>query len=71
MKHQVLMSLLVMQKSDRVRLVLNAEIIQVQSDTDGVETMLAKGTLEKPAKYLQSQENQARFNRGNCHSDYL
>jgi lipopolysaccharide export system protein LptA len=42
-------------------LLMSAEIIQVQSDADGVETMLAKGTLEKPAKYIQSQENQARF----------
>jgi len=42
-------------------LVMNAEIIQVQSNADGVETMLAKGTLDKPAKYLQSQENQSRL----------
>jgi len=41
-------------------LVMTAEIIQVQN-TDGVETMKAKGTLEQPAKYIQSQENQARF----------
>ena len=42
-------------------LVMTAEIIQVQTNTDGVETMKAKGTLEQPAKYIQSQENQARF----------
>ena len=42
-------------------LLLFAELIQVQTNSDGVETMIAKGTLEKPAKYIQSQENQARF----------
>ena len=42
-------------------LVMTAEIIQVQTNADGVETMIAKGTIEKPAKYIQSQENQARF----------
>ena len=42
-------------------LVLTAEIIQVQTNADGVETMIAKGTLDQPAKYIQSQENQARF----------
>jgi len=42
-------------------LVITAEIIQVQTNADGVETMVAKGTLEQPAKYIQSQENQARF----------
>ena len=42
-------------------LVMTAEIIQVQTNTDGVETMIAKGTIEKPAKYIQSQENQARL----------
>ena len=42
-------------------LVMTAEIIQVQTNADGVETMKAKGTLEQPAKYIQSQENQARF----------
>ena len=42
-------------------LLLFAELIQVQTNGDGVETMIAKGTLEKPAKYIQSQENQARF----------
>ena len=42
-------------------LIMTAEIIQVQTNADGVETMVAKGTLEQPAKYIQSQENQARF----------
>ena len=42
-------------------LLLFAELIQVQTNIDGVETMIAKGTLEKPAKYIQSQENQGRF----------
>ncbi len=42
-------------------LVMTAEIIQVQTNADGVETMIAKGTLDQPAKYIQSQENQARF----------
>ena len=42
-------------------LLLFAEIIQVQTNSDGVETMIAKGTPEKPAKYIQNQENQARF----------
>ncbi|MEC7596224.1 MAG: lipopolysaccharide transport periplasmic protein LptA [Pseudomonadota bacterium] len=42
-------------------LVMTAEIIQVQTNADGVETMIAKGTPEQPAKYIQSQENQARL----------
>ena len=42
-------------------LVMTAEIIQVQTNADGVESMIAKGTIEKPAKYIQSQENQARL----------
>ena len=42
-------------------LLITAELIQVQTNPDGVETMIAKGTLKKPAKYTQSQENQARF----------
>ena len=42
-------------------LIMTAEIIQVQTNADGVETMVAKGTLERPAKYIQSQENQARL----------
>jgi len=42
-------------------LLLLAELIQVQTNNEGVVSMLAKGSLEKPAKYIQSQENQARF----------
>ena len=42
-------------------LLITAELIQVQTNIDGVDTMIAKGTIEKPAKYTQSQENQARF----------
>ena len=42
-------------------LFLSAEFIQVQTENEEVVSMLAKGSLEKPAKYIQSQENQARF----------
>ena len=42
-------------------LLLLAELIQVQSNNEEVVSMIAKGSLEKPAKYIQSQENQARF----------
>ena len=42
-------------------LLLSAELIQVQTDNKEVVSMIAKGSLEKPAKYIQSQENQARF----------
>ena len=42
-------------------LLLTAELIQVQTNEEGVETMKATGTLDNPAKYIQSQENQARF----------
>ena len=42
-------------------LLMTAELIQVQTNTDGVETMIATGTVDNPAKYIQSQENQARF----------
>ena len=42
-------------------LLMTAQLIQVQTNADGVETMLAKGTKKTPAKYTQSQENQARF----------
>ena len=42
-------------------LFMTAELIQVQTNTDGVETMKATGTSDKPAKYIQSQENQSRF----------
>ena len=42
-------------------LLLMAELIQVQTDNEEVISMIARGSLEKPAKYIQSQENQARF----------
>ena len=42
-------------------LLMTAQLIQVQTNTDGVETMLARGTKKTPAKYSQNQENQARF----------
>ena len=42
-------------------LLLLAELIQVKTDNEEVISMIAKGSLEKPAKYIQSQENQERF----------
>ena len=42
-------------------LLLLANLIQVQTDNGEVVSMIAKGSQEKPAKYIQSQENQARF----------
>ena len=42
-------------------LLLSAELIQVQTANEEVVSMIANGSLEKPAKYIQSQENQARF----------
>ena len=42
-------------------LFMSAELIQVQTNEEGVETMKAIGTLNNPAKYIQSQETQARF----------
>ena len=42
-------------------LLLLAELIQVQTDNEGVVSVVAKGSLEKLAKYTQSQENQSRF----------
>ena len=42
-------------------LLLLADLIQVQTENEEVTTVLAKGSLEKPAKYIQRQENQARF----------
>ncbi len=42
-------------------LLLLAELIQVQTDNEEVVSMIAQGSLEKPAKYIQRQENQARF----------
>ena len=41
-------------------LVLMAEMIQVQTSNDGVVSMIAKGTVEKPARYSQSQTNRTR-----------
>jgi lipopolysaccharide export system protein LptA len=40
---------------------ITANLIQVQTNADGVETLVAEGTKEKPAKYIQSQETQSRF----------
>lgn len=40
---------------------ITANLIQVQTDNNAVETLLAEGTNEKPAKYIQSQETQSRF----------
>jgi lipopolysaccharide export system protein LptA len=42
-------------------LVLSAELIEVQTSDEEVESMVAKGSQQKPAKYIQSQPNQARF----------
>ena len=42
-------------------ILMTAEIIQVQTNIDGVETMKATGTVDNPAKYIQSQENQVRL----------
>ena len=42
-------------------LLLSAELIQVQTDNEEVVNMIAKGSLEQPARYTQSQENQERF----------
>jgi len=42
-------------------LLLFAELIQVQTNNDEVVSMIAKGSLDKPAKYIQSQENQERL----------
>ena len=42
-------------------LLLYGELIQVQTENEEVVSMVAKGSREKPAKYIQSQENQARF----------
>jgi len=42
-------------------LLMTANLIQVQTNADGVETMKATGTIDNPAKYIQSQENQARL----------
>jgi lipopolysaccharide export system protein LptA len=42
-------------------LFMAADLIEVQTNEDGVETMRAKGMIDKPAKYIQTQENQERF----------
>ena len=42
-------------------LFMSAELIEVQTNEDGVETMRAKGTIDKPAKYIQTRESQDRF----------
>ena len=40
---------------------LSAELIEVQTSDEEVGSMVAKGSQQKPAKYTQSQPNQARF----------
>ena len=45
-------------------LLLLAELIQVQTNNEEVLSVIAKGTLEKFAKYSQNQENQERFIEG-------
>ena len=42
-------------------LLLLAELIQVQTKNEEVMTVVAKGSLQKSAKYSQHQENQERF----------
>ncbi len=42
-------------------LVLSAELIEVQTSDEEVEAMVAKGSPQKPAKYIQDQPNQVRF----------
>ena len=42
-------------------LVLSAELIEVQTSDEEVQSMVAKGSQQKPAKYIQDQPNQARF----------
>ena len=42
-------------------LLLLAELIQVQTKDEEVISVVAKGSLQKPAKYSQDQENQERF----------
>ncbi len=42
-------------------LVLSAELIEVRTSDEEVESMVAKGSQQKPAKYIQSQPNQVRF----------
>ena len=45
-------------------LLLLAELIQVQTNNEEVVSVIAKGSLQKPAKYSQDQENQERFIEG-------
>ena len=42
-------------------LVLSAELIEVQTSDEEVQSMIAKGSQQKLAKYIQDQPNQARF----------
>jgi lipopolysaccharide export system protein LptA len=42
-------------------LLLLAGLIQVQTKNEEVMSVVAKGSLQKPAKYSQDQENQERF----------
>ena len=42
-------------------LLMTADLIQVQTNADGVETMKATGTVDNPAKYIQNQDNQGRL----------
>ncbi len=42
-------------------LILSAELIEVQTSDEEVESMVAKGSQQKPAKYIQEQPNQAHF----------
>ena len=42
-------------------LLLLAELIQVQTKNEEVVTVVAIGSLQKPAEYSQDQENQERF----------
>ena len=47
-------------------LLLLADIIQVQTNDDGVDKVIATGSLDRPAKYTQSQENQDRLIEANA-----
>ena len=42
-------------------LFLSAELIEIQTSDEEVESVVAKGSQQKPAKYTQDQPNQARF----------
>ena len=56
-----LMSLVVMQKLGKVLYFCWLNLSKCKPNNEEVVSMIAKGSLEKPAKYIQSQENQARF----------